>query len=57
MAYNWLMMTPSGDDNWPSGSLGLLTDKTKKKKIKINRRQNKKPPSLWAIVLSHYFDK
>ena len=31
MAYNWLMMTSSGDDNWSSGSLGLLTDKTKKK--------------------------
>ena len=25
------MMTSSGDDNRPSGSLGLLTDKTKKK--------------------------
>ena len=24
------MMTSSGDDNWSSGSLGLLTDKTKK---------------------------
>ena len=24
------MMTSSGDDNWPSESLGLLTDKTKK---------------------------
>ena len=24
------MMTSSGDNNWPSGSLGLLTDKTKK---------------------------
>ena len=46
MAYNWLMMTSSGDDNRPSGSLGLLTDKTTKKKIKINRRQSKKPPSL-----------
>ena len=34
MAYNWLMMTSSGDDNWPRGSLGLLTDKTKKKKNK-----------------------
>ena len=32
MAYNWLMMTSSGDDNWSSGSLGLLTDKTTKKK-------------------------
>ena len=30
MASNWLMMTSSGDDNWPSGSLGLFTDKTKK---------------------------
>ena len=44
MACNWLMMTSSGDDN--SGSLGLLTDKTTKKKIKINRGQSKKPPSL-----------
>ena len=32
MACNWLIMTSSGDDNWPSGSLGLLTDKTKKNK-------------------------
>ena len=31
MACNWLMMTSFGDDNRPSGSLGLLTDKTKKK--------------------------
>ena len=32
MACNWLMMTSSSDNNnyWPSGSLGLLTDKTKK---------------------------
>ena len=34
MACNWLMMTSSGDDNRPSGSLGLLTDKTKKIKNK-----------------------
>ena len=34
MAYNWLMMTSSGDDNWSSGSLGLLTDKTTKKNNK-----------------------
>ena len=47
MACNWLMMTSFGDDDRPSGSLGLLTDKTKKKKKnKINRRQSKKPPSL-----------
>ena len=45
MACNWLLMTLSGVDNRPSGSLGLLTDKTKKKN-KINRRQSKKPPSL-----------
>ena len=32
MACNWLMMTSSGDDNRPSRSLGLLTDKTKKNK-------------------------
>ena len=32
------MMTSSGDDNWPSGSLGLLTDKTKKNK---NKNKNK----------------
>ena len=30
MACNWLMMTSSGDDKWPSWSLGLLTDKTEK---------------------------
>ena len=29
MAYNWLIMTSFGDNNWPSRSLGLLTDKTK----------------------------
>ena len=37
MACNWLMRTSSGDDNRPSGSLGLLTDKTKKKKKKLNK--------------------
>ena len=44
MAYNWLMMTSSGDDNRPSGSLGLLTDKTTKKKNKnktFNKRKNR----------------
>ena len=45
---NWLMMTSSGDDNRPSGSLGLLTDKTKKKFRKF-RRQSKKPPSLRGL--------
>ena len=40
MAYNWLMMTSSGDDNWSSGSLGLLTDKTKKNKT-FNKRKNR----------------
>ena len=40
MACNWLMMTSSGDDNRPSGSLGLLTDKTKKNKT-FNKRKNR----------------
>ena len=40
MAYNWLMMTSFGDDNWSSGSLGLLTDKTKKNKT-FNKRKNR----------------
>ena len=40
MAYNWLMMTSSGDDNWSSGSLGLLTDKTTKNKT-FNKRKNR----------------
>ena len=40
MACNWLMMTSSGDDNRPSGSLGLLTDKTKKNKS-FNKRKNR----------------
>ena len=40
MACNWLMMTSSGDDNSPSGSLGLLTDKTKKNKT-FNKRKNR----------------
>ena len=41
MAYNWLMMTSSGDDNRPSESLGLLTDKTTKKKKPFNKRKNR----------------
>ena len=40
MAYNWLMMTSSGVDNRPSGSLGLLTDKTTKNKS-FNKRKNR----------------
>ena len=40
MACNWLMMTSSGDDNRPSGSLGLLTDKTKKNKT-FSKRKNR----------------
>ena len=42
MAYNLLMMTSSGDDNRPSGNLGLLTDKTTKKKNKtFNKRKSR----------------
>ena len=40
MAHNWLMMTSSADDNWPSGSLGLLPDKTKKYKT-FKKRKNR----------------
>ena len=40
MAYNWLMMTSSGDDNWRSWSLGLLTDKTEKNKT-FKKRKNR----------------
>ena len=35
MTCNWLMMTSSSDNNWPSGSLGLLTEL--KKKLKKNK--------------------
>ena len=40
MASNWLMMTSSGDDNRPSRSLGLLTDKTTINKT-FNKRKNR----------------
>ena len=66
MACNWLMMTSSGDNNWPKelrnglqladddiirGGLDIVTDKKK-----INRRQSKKPPSLWlrGLKMSRY---
>ena len=41
MACNWLMMTSSGEDNWP-WEFGSAHRQKKKK----NRRQSKKPPSL-----------
>ena len=43
---NWLMMTSSGDDNWLSGSLGLLSDKTKKKKPKAEQ-ETAQPTAAW----------
>ena len=59
MACNWLMMTSSGDDNRPSGSLGLLTDKTKKKKTAVRFKPRCKahgyslcPISLLPLFLS-----
>ena len=52
MAYNWLMMTSSGDDNWSSGSLGLLTDKTKTNKIK-NRRLTNVKTALFKLLGAH----
>ena len=46
MACNWLMMTSSGDNNWPRGSLGLLADKTKKlKKNKLKAEQETAQPT------------
>ena len=37
MACNWLRMTSSGDDIWPSGRAGLLTDKRTKNKPKAEQ--------------------
>ena len=45
MACNWLMMTSSRDDNRPSGSLGLLTDKTKNKNNKPKAEQETAQPT------------
>ena len=42
MACNWLMMTSSSDNNWPSGSSGRVTDKTTKSKLKANHEPH--PP-------------
>ena len=63
MACNWLMMTSSGDNNgrvgvWVCSPTKLKIPKAEqetaqptaarfKKNNKINRRQRKKPPSLW----------
>ena len=52
MAYNWLMMTSSGDDNRPSGSLGLLTDKTTKKKNKNKTFNKRKNRALLTLLLT-----
>ena len=52
MAYNWLMMTSCGDENRPSGSLGLLTDKTKTNKIK-NRRLTNVKTALFKLLGAH----
>ena len=47
MACYWLMVTSFSDNNWPSGPGVWVCSPTKlQKKIKINRRQSKKPPSL-----------
>ena len=54
MAYNWLMMTSSGDDNWPSGSLGLLTDKTKKK-IKTKPKADQETAQLGGLIKKKSF--
>ena len=46
MACNRLMVTSSGDNIWPSGSSGLVTNKTKK----INRRQTMNRPAYSCTV-------
>ena len=49
MAYNWLMMTSFGDDNWSSGSLGLLTDKTKKTRTAVRLKPRLKKSRLLTM--------
>ena len=54
MACNWLMMTSSGDNNWPRGSLGLLTDKTKKtEKANLEPR----PPTAARLITDRLSSK
>ena len=66
MACNRLMVTSSSDDNWPSGSSSLVTDKPKKNKPKVNhephRRQLIKSVSLMilgaeteSLPVAHFF--
>ena len=49
MASYWLRMTSSGDDIWPRGSTGLLTDKTTKNKPKQN--QEPRPPIAAQLII------
>ena len=57
MAYNWLMMTSSGDDNRPSGSLGLFADKTTKKKIKNKPKAEQETAQPTAARFNKSFNK
>ena len=57
MACNWLMMTSSGDDNRPSGSLGLLTDKTKKKNKKNKPKAEQETAQPTAARFNKTFNK
>ena len=49
MASNWLMMTSSGDDNWPSGTssaeVWILLPTKRKKKIKPRAEQETAQPT------------
>ena len=47
MACNWLRMISSGDDIWPSGSTGLLTNK------KTKTRSFKKTHNRALLTLGH----
>ena len=50
MACNWLMMSSSGDDNGPSGSLGLLNNK-KICQARLYFSMNSKEFSLLTVLI------
>ena len=56
MAYNWLMMTSSGDNNRLSGSLGLLTDNTTKKINKNKPKAEQETAQPTAARFNNNFD-
>ena len=53
------MMISSGDNNWPSGSLGLLTDQTKKTEKKNKPKENlePRPPTTARLITDRLSSK